>query len=123
MLLPAVTGFGLPALVTLKSACTPDATAIFTVAELSNGLVSRDVVAPVSVSVIIVPANVPAITLYIAVIVPVEPGGTLGLVQLIGAEFGQVHVPPPVVTTATDTNVVFVGVGSVKVAVLQLLGP
>ncbi len=58
-----------------------------------------------------------------AVIVPVEPGGTLGLVQLTGAVFGQVHVPPPVVTTATDTNVVFAGVASVNVAVLQLLGP
>ena len=62
-MLPAVTGFGLPELVTLKSACVPDATAIFTVAELSNGFVSRVVVAPVSVSVIIVPAAVPAFTL------------------------------------------------------------
>lgn len=41
----------------------------------------------------------------------------------IGALFGHVHVPPPEVTTATETNVVFVGVGSVKLAVLQLLGP
>ena len=56
-------------------------------------------------------------------IVPVDPGGTLGLVQLTGAEFGQVHVPPPLVTTETDTNVVFAGVGSLNVAVLQLLGP
>ena len=56
-------------------------------------------------------------------IVAVEPGGTLGFVQLTGAEFGQVQVPPPVVTTATDTKVVFAGVASVKAAVLQLLGP
>ena len=70
-----------------------------------------------------VPAAVPAATLYTAVIVPVEPGGTLGFVQLTGPVFGQVHVPPPVVTAATETNVVFAGVGSVKVAVLQLLGP
>lgn len=55
--------------------------------------------------------------------VPVEPGGTLGSVQEIGATFGQVQVPPPVVTTETDTNVVFEGVASVKLAVLQLLGP
>ncbi len=40
MLLPAVTGFGLAALVTLKSACVPDATAMFTVAELSAGFES-----------------------------------------------------------------------------------
>ena len=54
---------------------------------------------------------------------PVESGGTLGFVQDIGAVFGHVHVPPPAVTTATETKVVFVGVGSVTVAVLQLLGP
>ncbi len=52
-----------------------------------------------------------------------EPGGTLGLVQATGEEFGQVQVPPPEVATATDTNVVFKGKGSLKVAVLQLLGP
>jgi hypothetical protein len=55
--------------------------------------------------------------------VPVDPGGTLGFVQLTGPVFGQVHVPPPVVTTPTEENVVFAGVGSVNVAVVQLLGP
>jgi hypothetical protein len=63
MLLPAVTGFGFPELVTLKSAWVPDATAMFTVAELSNGLVSFVVVVAVSVSVMMVPAKVPAATL------------------------------------------------------------
>jgi len=62
MLLPAVTGFGLPALVTLKSACVPDVTAIFTVAELSAGFESCVAEAPVSVSEIIVPAAAPAAT-------------------------------------------------------------
>jgi hypothetical protein len=57
------------------------------------------------------------------VIVPVDPGGTLGFVQDTGAEFGHVQVPPPVVTAATDTNVVFAGVASENVPVLQLLGP
>src|SRR5271169_6393347 len=61
ILLPAVTGFGLPELITLKSASVPDATAMFTVAELSAGFVSRVVVAPVSVSVMIVPTG--AVTL------------------------------------------------------------
>jgi hypothetical protein len=55
--------------------------------------------------------------------VTVEPGGTVGFVQETGAEFGQVQVPPPVVTAATDTNDVLAGVASVKVPVLQLLGP
>jgi len=123
MLFPAVTGFGLAELVTLRSACPAPATAMFTVTELSVRFVSCVVVVPVSVSVMIVPGAVPAFTLYMAVIVPVEPGGTLGLLQLTGAEFGQVHVPPPTVTADTDTKVVLSGVGSVNVAVLQLLGP
>ena len=54
---------------------------------------------------------------------PVDPGGTLGLVHETGPVLGHVHVPPPVVTTPTDTNVVLAGVGSVSVAVVQLLGP
>jgi len=123
MLFPAVTGFGLAELVTLRSACPAPATAMFTVTELSVRFVSCVVVAPVSVSLMIVPADVPAVTLNTAVIVPVEPGGTLGLLQVTGAELGQVHVPPPAVTTDTDTNVVLSGFGSVSVAVLQLLGP
>ena len=122
-MLPAVTGFGLAELVTLKSACAPDATAIFTAAELSNRFVSWVVVVAVSTSVIIVPATVPAITLKTAVIVPVEPGGTLGFVQLTGPVGEQVQVPPPVVTATADTNVVCTGVNSVSAAVLQLLGP
>jgi hypothetical protein len=57
------------------------------------------------------------------VIVPVEPGTTLGLVQETGEELGQVQVPPPVVATATETKVVFAGKGSLKVPAAQLLGP
>ena len=55
--------------------------------------------------------------------VATDPGGTLGFEQEIGAELGQVQVPPPVVITATDPKVVFAGVASRNVAVLQLLGP
>src|SRR5579872_2286258 len=120
---PAVAGLGVAEFVTLKSACVPDATGILNVAVLLVAYVSREVVATVTVSAMIVPAAVPALTVYFAVIVPVEPGGTLGLVQATGDAFGQVHVPPPAVTTATETNVKFAGSGSLKVAVLQLLGP
>jgi len=123
MLFPAVTPFGLPEFVTLKSACAPEATAIVDVAVLLATLLSRPVVATVAVSVMIVPATVPPLTVYLAVIVAVEPGGTLGFVQAIGEAFGQVHVPPPVVTTATETNVVFTGNASLNVPALQLLGP
>jgi len=63
--------------VTLRSACPAPATAMFTVAELSVTFVSRVGVAAVAVSVMIVPAAVPALTLYTAVIVPVEPGAHL----------------------------------------------
>ena len=61
--MPGVTGFGLPELVTLKSACVAVATAIFTVAELSAGFESCVADAPVTVSAMIVPAAVPAVTL------------------------------------------------------------
>src|SRR5579863_6146817 len=112
-----------PEFVTLRSACAADVTAIFTVAVLLVVLVSLVADATVTVSVMMVPAAVPAATWYTTVTVPVEPGGTLGLVHETGALLGQVQVPPPVVTTPTDTKLVFAGVGSVSVAVVQLLGP
>lgn len=123
MVFPALTGFGVAAFVTLKSACAFEATAILTVAELFAGFVSLVVVATVAVSLMIVPAAAPAATVYFAVIVPVELGGTLGLVHATGAASGHVHVTPPLFTTATETNVVFAGVASLNVPVLQLLGP
>ena len=58
-----------------------------------------------------------------AVMVPVEPGGTLAAVQLTGEEFGHVQATPPEFTTATEKKVALAGSGSEKVAVLQLLGP
>jgi hypothetical protein len=123
MFWPAATGLGLAELVTLKSACVPEATAMDDVAVLLARFVSRPVVATVAVSVMMVPAAVPAPTVYLAVMVAVEPGGTLALVQFTGEAFGQVQVPPPLFTTAADTNVVFAGRSSLNVPVLQLLGP
>ena len=119
MLFPAVTGLGLAVLVTLRSACVPDATPICIVAVLSVWLESRVALAAVMVSVM----TVPAVTRYLAVMVPMDPGGTLGFVQETGAMLGQVQVPPPEVTTATETKVVLAGVASVNVALLQLEGP
>ena len=123
MLLPAVTGFGLAEFVMLRSACVAPATAIFTVAVLSVELLSCVADAATAVSVMIVPAAVPSVTVYFAVMVTDEPGGTLGFVQATGPVFGHVQVPPPVVTAATDVNVVLAGVASWNVAVEQLLGP
>lgn len=62
MLLPAFTGFGLPALVTLKSACAPEATAMLDVPVLLLVFVSLLVVETVAVSVMMVPAVVPPFT-------------------------------------------------------------
>jgi hypothetical protein len=96
---------------------------MFTVAELFAAFVSRVVVATFTVSAMIVPPAVPAVTRYIAVTVALEPGRTLALLQATGAVAGHDHVAPPELTTATDTKVELFGVASVSVAVLQLLGP
>jgi len=125
-LLPAATGFGLPVLVTLRSAWVAPATVAVAVAESSPEFVSCVEVAPVAVSVMTVPDAVPALTLTTTGNELDEPGATLGSLQLI--------VPPalptvgrvqdhPEGTGVSDWNVVFVGTTSVKVAVLQLLGP
>jgi len=120
MFWPAFTGFGLAEFVTLRSACPAVATPISTVAELSLGFVSDVAEAAVAVSVMIVPEAVPAFTLTTTVKVLDEPGATLGLVQLIDPAVVQVH---PAGTGLSDTNVVFAGNASVKVALVQLLGP
>ena len=120
MFWPAFTGFGLAEFVTLRSASPAVATPISTVAELSLGFVSNVAEAAVAVSVIIVPGPVPAFTLTTTGKVLDEPGATLGLVQLIDPAVVQVH---PAGTGLSDTNVVFSGNPSVKVALVQLLGP
>ena len=63
---------------------------MLTVAELLFIFVSRVVVVTVSVSVIIVPAAVPAFTVTTTVKVLTEPGAKLGLVQPVAKEV-QVH--------------------------------
>src|SRR5579864_1941165 len=123
MLFPALTGFGLALLVTLRSACAAEDTGMATVAELLAAFVSRVVVATFTVSVMIVPPAVPVVTWYIAVTVAVEPGGILALLQATGALFGHDHVTLPELATATDTKLELLGVASVSVPVLQLLGP
>ncbi len=90
-----------------------------TVAELLVRLVSRLVVATVAVSVMMVPAVVPAFTFTTNVNVLVELGATVGSEQLIGPDVVQVHPADP----ENELKLVFVGMGSAKVAVEQLLGP
>lgn len=119
MLLPAETGFGLAKLVTLKSACPAPATAMFTVAELLVGLVSRVVVVSVPVSVIIVPDAVPVLTFTVTTNVLTEPGAMLGLVHPAAKDM-QVQ---PEGMDARETKVVFAGSASLKVTLPQALGP
>ena len=124
MLPPAVTGFGLADSVMLKSACVAEATAMLTVLELSVVLVSRVAEPPVSVSMMMVPAANPVLVFTTTENVPTAPAATLGLVQLIvpvAPTAGVVHVHP--VGGVMDWNVVLVGTVSVKVAVVQALGP
>src|SRR5258706_13435747 len=110
MLLPAVTGSGVPTLLTLKSAWPAVPTAMLNVAELSPGTVSRVAVATVTVSEMIVPAGVPTFTFTT----------TWKLVTVARARVAIVHVMLPVAPTAgvthahptgvvAETNVVFVG--------------
>ena len=120
MLVPAVTGLGLAEFVTLRSACPAPATAILEVAELSFEFVSCVAEAAVAVSVMIVPAAVPAFTLNTTGKVLEEAGATLGFVQLMVPTV--VHVQPAG-TGLRETNVVLAGKFSVNVALEQLLGP
>jgi hypothetical protein len=73
-----------------------------------------------AVSVMIVPWGVIAGTVTTTGNVLVEPGATLGFVQLMDPVVVQVH---PAGTGVSDVNVVLFGNDSVKVAPEQLLGP
>src|SRR5262245_47883076 len=83
MLFPAVTGSGVPVLVTCRSACPAVPTAIFTVAELFPGTVSLLAVVTVAVSEMIVPAAVPAFTLIVSVKFAIAFGASVAIVQVI----------------------------------------
>jgi len=67
-----------------------------------------------------VPDAVPEATATTTGKVLVDPGATLGSVQLMLPLVVQVH---PEGTELKDTKVVLAGIASVNVAVLQLLGP
>jgi hypothetical protein len=82
-------------------------------------LVSRVVVVAASVSVMMVPAAVPASTVTTTVKVLTVPGAKLGLVQPEAKEV-QVH---PAGAPLYELKVVFAGTASLKVTLAQLLGP
>lgn len=76
----------------------------------------------VAVLVMSVPIGVAAFTLYMAVMVPVAPAATLGLVQLTG---GAVQVQPGAAAAETETKVTSATgeVDSVKVAAVAVREP
>lgn len=77
-----------------------------------------------AISLIAVPAAVPAVTLSATVNVP-EPAAKLGLVQLMVPALptdGVLH-DHPAGSVPMEKNVVFAGVVSVKLAAVAMLGP
>src|SRR5580692_3598504 len=116
MFCPAFTGLGLPALVMLRSASVETVTPIEDIAVLLAVLVSCEDVPTVTVSVMMVPAAKPAATVTTTGKVLVDPGATLGLVQLMDPVVVQVH---PAGTGVSEAKVVLVGIDSVKVAAAQ----
>src|SRR2546427_904823 len=124
MLLPAVTGSGVPTLLTLMSAWPATPTAMLTVAELFPATVSRVVVVTVAVSEIIVPAAVPGFTRTTNWKFAVVAGGSVAIVHVmfpVAPTAGRTHAHPGGVTA--EKNVVFAGTAWVKLTVAALLGP
>jgi hypothetical protein len=123
-LLPAATDAGEAEFVVTRSACVPRATTSAAVALLFvefGSLVDELIVA---VSLIAVPATVPAVTFSTTGKLAV-PGAKLGFVHVMVPALptvGSMHDHPPG-TGVSETNVVFGGVFSVKLALVAVLGP
>jgi len=116
-LLPAATDVGAAEFVVIRSACVAVATTSAAVAVLFPAFGSVVEELTVTVSLIAVPAAVPAFTLTTKVIVAL-PTARLGFVQ-VRVPRTQVHPAGPV----SDCAVVFAGRVSVTVTLLAALGP
>ena len=110
-------------LVVMRSACVAVATTSFAVALLLAKLGSVVVEVTVAVSLIAVPAAVPAVTFTTTVklAVPVAKLGSVQVMVPVPPTVGVVHDHAP--GAVTDWKVVFGGVFSVRVAVAAALGP
>src|SRR5271165_1181930 len=123
MLLPAAKDVGAAEFVTTRSAWVAVATTSAAVAVLFDVLGSVTAELTLAVSLIAVPAAVPAFTFSTTVNVP-EPAARLGFVQVIVPvpfTAGVMHDHPA--GAEIDWNVVFAGVLSVRLAVVAVLGP
>ena len=122
-LLPAATEDGDATFVVTRSAWVARATTSAAVAVLLAELGSEIAELTVAVLLTAVPAAVPAVT-FKATLKLAEPAAKLGSVQLmvpVAPTAGVVHDHPA--GGVTDTNVVFAGVVSVRLAVVAVLGP
>ena len=123
-MLPAATEVGDAEFVVTRSACAAVATTSAAVALLLARLGSVVEELAVAVSLIAVPAGVPAVTFTTTGKLAV-PGAKLGFVQVIVPAVpavGSVHDHPPGIGI-NCTKVVFGGVFSVKLALVAVLGP
>jgi hypothetical protein len=102
-------------------ACATVTLAVALLFELLGSVIDEE---PMSVSVMIVPVAVPAFTFVTRMNEPVEPLARVAMLQVIvpvapTAGVEQPHVPGLV----RETNVVFVGIASVKLTVAAVAGP
>src|ERR1700676_323163 len=122
MLLLEVTGLGAAELVMLRSAWPAVATTMFEVALLLLGFGSVVDEATVAVSVMRVPAAVPAPTVRMTVNVVEAPEATLGFEQdSVPATTEQVQ--PATGEGTTETNVVLAGIASLKTTLDAVAAP
>lgn len=123
-LLPAATEVGVAVLVTTKSAWVARATTSAAVAALLAEFGSGVEELTKAISLIAVPAAVPAVTAR-AMLKLAEPAAKLGLLQVMVPALptaGVVH-DHPAGSVPMEENVVLAGVVSVRVAAVAVLGP
>ena len=117
-MLPAARDVGDATFVTTRSACVAVATTSEATAVLFAELESLVVVVTVAVSLIAVPAAVPAFTVTVKVMVAGELAASAGSEHVSVA---SVHVHPA--GPVSDTAVVFAGSVSVRTTLVAPLGP
>jgi hypothetical protein len=116
MLLPAVTGLGVPLLVTVRSQAT---LTLVTTVVLLFAEFGSEVVAVTEEFAVIVAATTDGATLKTRTMSADEPAAKVGSVQVTEVVVVQVHPAG----ASTETNVVLVGITSEKLTPEALAGP
>jgi hypothetical protein len=120
MFWPAITGAGVAAAVNTSSACVAEATTSVKVAELFPGIFSELVAFTETVFEICVPAATPAFTVNAIVNVVDAPAAMLAMVHVTLPPEGAPQLQP---APTIETNVVFAGIKSTRVAAPESDGP